>query len=173
MGVLPGHPLAPGAIQRLEGCHVEMLPDEVPLGEAEGVLQLAFGPGPPAVARLDADAPEPGLVLGFGVQRVGPALRPALGEEGLREPPVPECLVEDHEDIDLVLVEEPPAGEQEAAVVVLDPHEEQVAEQGEADLALDVDLPERIRLGGGRSRAPSTAPGGRAGSADRRRRRRG
>ena len=113
------------------------------------------------------------MVLGFGVQRVGPALRPALGEEGLREPPVPECLVEDHEDIDLVLVEEPPAGEQEAAVVVLDPHEEQVAEQGEADLALDVDLPERIRLGGGRSRAPSTAAGGRAGSADRRRRRRG
>jgi hypothetical protein len=56
--------------------------------------------------------------------------------------------MEDHEDVDLILVEEPPPCKQEAAVVIFHQNEEEVTDEGEANLPLDIDLPEVVGLRG-------------------------
>jgi len=54
--------------------------------------------------------------------------------------------MEDHEDIDLVLVEEPAAGQEEATVIISDQDEQEVPDQGEMHLVLEADLPEIVGL---------------------------
>ena len=148
LSVVPRHPGGPSGIQGREAGLVEVLQDKVPLGEAERVLALPLGASPPSVVELDAEAPGEVLVLGLAVELLRLELAPAIGEEAPRQPPLPEGRVEHHEDVDLVLVEEPAPRQEEAAVIILHQNEQQVPEEREGDLALDIDLPEVIRCGG-------------------------
>lgn len=100
--VIPGHPRGPGLVQPLESRGVRVPEHEVLLDEPERVLDLALGPGPPVVERLDPDAPGPGSVLRLGVELVRPELQAAIGEDLGREASASERLVDHHEHVDLV-----------------------------------------------------------------------
>jgi len=53
-----------------------------------------------------------------------------------------------HEDIDLILVEESAAHQEKATVVIRYQNEQEVPDQGKMHLALDIDLPKIVGLGG-------------------------
>lgn len=142
--VLPGvplHPGGPGGVERVQGGLVAILDDEVPLDEAARIRDLPRGPGPAGVVELDPEATGEVLVLGLPVERVGFELAPPIREQGPGEPPLPERRMEHHADMDLVLVEEPAPGQEEAAAVTLHQDQEEIPEQGEVHLPLDVELP--------------------------------
>jgi hypothetical protein len=143
--VVPSHPRGPGLVQPLESRGVRVFERVVLLDAPERVLELALGPDPPTVERLDLDAPDPGLVLRLGVEPVRPALRAAIGEKLGRKTSALKRLVEHHDRVDLALVEEPTLDEG-PAMVVFHQDEEEAAEERKAGFALDVVLPERIRL---------------------------
>ena len=86
------------------------------------------------------------MVLCLSMELMGLERVPSIGEDCFAQSPVQEGLMQDHENIDLILMEEPSAREEETAMIILHQDEQEISDQGEAYLALYVDLPEVIGL---------------------------
>lgn len=99
---------------------MEVLQHEIPLDELKLPFHFALGSGLLSIDPLDAQAPEEILILCLSMESRGPKLAPPIGEDGLGQSPMGKGLMKHHEDIDLVLVEEPAARQEKTTMVIGD-----------------------------------------------------
>ena len=88
---------------------MEILQRKVALNKTKLPFHLALGARLSAIDRLDVQPSQQILVLCLRMDLMGLELVAFIGEDGLGQSPPGEGFVQHHEDVDLVLMEEPAA----------------------------------------------------------------